>query len=78
MPVNLSVKNVPDDLAERLRDQAARNHRSLQGQLMAILEDAVASEDRVTPRAVFERVKRLKLETADEATDMVRFDRDAG
>jgi len=40
MPVNLSIKNVPDDLAETLRTRAERNHRSLQGELMAILESA--------------------------------------
>ncbi len=40
MPVNLSVKNVPDALAARLRARAERNHRSLQGELMAILEAA--------------------------------------
>jgi plasmid stability protein len=42
MPVNLSVKNVPDALAERLRERAAANHRSLQRELVAILEQAVS------------------------------------
>ena len=37
MAVTLSVKNVPEKLAERLRQRAARNHRSLQGELMACL-----------------------------------------
>ncbi len=37
---NLSVKDVPEDLAERLRQRAQRNHRSLQGELMAIIEQA--------------------------------------
>lgn len=41
MAVNLSIKGVPDALAERLRERAARNHRSLQGELMAIVSDAV-------------------------------------
>lgn len=36
----LSVKDVPDGLAQRLRQRAARNHRSLQGELMAIIEQA--------------------------------------
>jgi len=40
MPVNLSIRNVPDDVAERLRLRAKQNHRSLQGELMAIFEDA--------------------------------------
>lgn len=54
MPVNLSVKNVPDDLAERLRRRAERNRRSLQRELISILESAVghlpeSGDD--TPRA---------------------------
>ncbi|THF65054.1 FitA-like ribbon-helix-helix domain-containing protein [Pseudothauera rhizosphaerae] len=38
---HLSIKNVPEALAERLRLRAALNHRSLQGELMAIIEQAV-------------------------------------
>lgn len=41
MPVNLSVKNVPDELAESLRQRASRNRRSLQRELLSILEAAV-------------------------------------
>lgn len=44
MPVNLSIKGVPDDLAERLRARAERHHRSLQGELMAIVEQAALAE----------------------------------
>jgi plasmid stability protein len=46
MSVNLSIKDVPDDVADRLRQRAARNHRSLQGELMAIVTDAVAETAR--------------------------------
>ena len=41
MPVTLTIKQVPDRLAERLRSRAAASHRSLQGELMAILEESV-------------------------------------
>ena len=51
MPVNLSVKKVPDALARALRERAARNHRSLQGELMAILQQAVAGASRQTWKA---------------------------
>src|SRR5579862_5536683 len=44
---SLSVKDVPDDLAEKLRQRAARNHRSLQGELMAIIERAIAETEPV-------------------------------
>ena len=40
---NLSIKDVPEAWAESLRQRAARNHRSLQGELMAILEQAVTA-----------------------------------
>ena len=45
MAVNLSIKNVPDDLAARLRSQAAQHHRSLQGHLLAILEEAAGENE---------------------------------
>lgn len=38
---NISVKDVPDAWARALRQRAARNHRSLQGELMSIIERAV-------------------------------------
>ena len=41
---NLSIKDVPDAWAESLRQRAARNHRSLQGELMAIIERAVTAD----------------------------------
>lgn len=55
MSVNLSIKGVPDEWAERLRARAERNHRSLQGELMALLQraaeepfEAAVSESRRT------------------------------
>jgi Arc-like DNA binding domain len=53
MAVNLSIKEVPDALADRLRARAERHHRSLQGELMAIIEQAAAEEPR--PAAGFQR-----------------------
>jgi len=38
---NISVKDVPEAWAEALRQRAARNHRSLQGELMSLIEAAV-------------------------------------
>lgn len=41
MSINLSIKNVPESLADALRARAQSHHRSLQGELMSILEAAV-------------------------------------
>lgn len=45
MSVNLSIKDVPEDVAQRLRERAARNHRSLQGELMAVITQAAGFEN---------------------------------
>jgi len=44
---NLSIKDVPEAWAESLRQRAARNHRSLQGELMAIIEKAVTADGEI-------------------------------
>lgn len=78
MPVNLSIKNVPDELAERLRQRAERSHRSLQGELMTILTEAAGrSSGRLSIGEVRRRVAELGLQTPDESAAMVREDRDA-
>jgi plasmid stability protein len=38
---SVSIKNVPEGLLSRLRERAARHHRSLQGELMALLSAAL-------------------------------------
>jgi plasmid stability protein len=76
MPVDFSIKNVPDDLAEELRRRARQNHRSLQGELMAILEQVVQGEAPMTISMIREKVKSWGLQTGDEAVRLIREDRD--
>ena len=76
MPVNLSVKNVPDDLVARLRSRAKRHHRSLQGELMTILEQAIAP-GKMSLDEVRQQVKRSGIQTGDESTAWIRELRDA-
>ena len=77
MGVNLSIRNVPDPLAQRLRDRAKRNHRSIQGELLSILEETLLPR-RLTIKEAYEEIKRLNLRRTNEATQMIREDRDAG
>lgn len=50
---SLSIKDVPGEIVQLLRERAARNHRSLQGELMALISAAVAGESdpRLAPGA---------------------------
>ena len=76
MPVNLSIKNAPDHLVARLKERAAKNHRSLQGELLSIIEEAVRQPDQLTPRDVLAEIRRLGLRTRAEAAVVIRDDRD--
>ena len=77
MPVNLSIKNVPDHLADQLRRRASRHHRSLQGELMSILEETVAKEEALSPVDFLNELRRVAIRTPAEASGFVREDRDA-
>jgi antitoxin FitA len=76
MPLNLSIKNAPDEIVERLKARAARNHRSLQGELLSIIEEAVRQPTRLTPREALAEVQRLGLQTPAEAAAIIRAHRD--
>jgi len=73
--VNLSIKAVPKDLAERVRARARLNHRSLQGELVAMLETYVGAR----PFRAFDLLEAARaagLASPDEATRLIREDRD--
>lgn len=59
MPITLTIKQVPERLAKKLRARAAASHRSLQGELMSILHEAAGEPAAATePEAAVYQVKR--------------------
>ncbi|MCU0562252.1 MAG: Arc family DNA-binding protein [Desulfobacterales bacterium] len=76
MPVNFSIKNVPDETAAELRKRAAKNHRSLQGELMAILEAAAGKSAPLSPSEFLMNIRAMGLRTPAESPALVREDRD--
>jgi plasmid stability protein len=75
---NLSIKDVPEAWAESLRQRAARNHRSLQGELMAIIEQAVAAEPEADVyKSDSSNIDRFRLNTQQERREgrIVGYDR---
>ena len=77
MAVNLTIKNVPERLVQKLRARAARHRRSLQDELMNILEESVASTDRLGVDEIVRLIRKLGVCTKSESAAMVRADRDA-
>lgn len=87
---NLSIKNVPDDVVARLRERAAANHRSLQGELMALVCRASERASLALPRQAGRGTKTIEeiaaahrerfkspADQGERAVDMIRADRDA-
>lgn len=72
--VTLSVKQVPIGVAKRLKERAARNNRSLQGELQSILAEAgqVLTFDDLAALANRLGIKGI----AGESVRMIREDRD--
>jgi len=77
MPVSLSIKNVSDQVVERLRARAARNRRSLQGELLDLIERAADEVPTVSARAVYDRIRKLNLPAGESSAEIIRDMRDA-
>jgi plasmid stability protein len=90
---NLSIKNVPPEVVEKLHERAAAHHRSLQGELMALVTRAVGAsagttgmESRARQRG-HKSIEQVAAEHRERvprpnrkggrSVDLVRADRDA-
>ena len=76
MSVNLSIKNVPREWVQHLRQRAAKHHRSLQGELLSILEDSVKEGNKISPQDLLAELRHRGLRTPKESVAIVRKDRD--
>ncbi len=74
--MDLSIKGVPEDQVRRLRERAKANHRSLQGELRTLIDEATGTPRQLPLDEVVARVNRLGLMRRDEAARLIREDRD--
>ena len=69
------IKNVPDSLKRELKRQAERNHRSMNQQALAMLEQAVHF---AKPIKFPKPIKTRKPISGEEVVRMIRRFRDGG
>lgn len=75
--MDLSIKGVPEEQVKRLRERAKANHRSLQGELRAMIDEATGvGRRRLSIDEIADRVSTLGLTRRDEAVRLIREDRD--
>jgi plasmid stability protein len=76
MTVTLSIKKVPEKVVKRLKRRAAMHKRSLQSELMAVLEEATSPAS-LTVAELREAVRRFGPPIPGNSAKMIREDRDA-
>ena len=76
MAVTLSIKNVPAEIADALRARARLNHRSIQGELMSIVEAAVRGPRPFRAHDLRREIAALGLTTPADSAAFVRETRD--
>jgi antitoxin FitA len=76
----LLVRNLDDAVVARLKDRARENHRSLQGEVKAILEDAAAQATSAEVEAILDKWQsywKRKGKTFSDSAELIREDRDS-
>jgi plasmid stability protein len=74
MAVTLTIKKVPEEIVQRIRQRAAANHRSLQGELSAMLEQAAR---KLTYEQALADIEQRGLKTRGNSASIIRKARDA-
>jgi hypothetical protein len=74
------VRGLDDTLVARLKERARENHRSLQREVKAILEEAAAQATNAEVEAILDKWQRhwrQKGKTFSDSAELIREDRDS-
>ena len=71
MPVQITIRNVPDEVRDELKIRAARNRQSMQQFLLSELE-RMAEKPNMTNKEIIERAReRLKNSNSSVTSEMI-------
>ncbi len=65
---NLTIKNVPEQLRKRLKERAARYHRSINSEVIACLEQVLGCAP-MDPEVLIAEARELREQTEVYVTD---------
>ena len=74
------VRDLDEAVVVRLKERARDNHRSLQGEVKAILEEAAGQATNAEVEAILDRWQRYwqqKGKTFSDSAELIREDRDS-
>ncbi len=61
--VTVTIKNIPEQIYERIKAQAKINHRSINGEILSILEQAISIPP-IDVKTTLERTRKIRELTA--------------
>lgn len=73
----ITVKEAPASLLRQLKSRAKQHRRSLQSEVLTILEEAVSPVKRADAMEVWQRIQAAIPATPSQATAWIREDRDS-
>jgi plasmid stability protein len=73
----LLIKDFPPELHRRLKEEAARYHRSMTRQALALLEQALAAPARNAAELLPDPLKPVKPLTSGDVVAVIRKNRDS-
>lgn len=73
MGANFTLKNIPQDLFDKVRARADRNRRSINGEIISILDAAIAPRP-VNPDEMLVRARELRARTQGFLVDQAFID----
>jgi plasmid stability protein len=68
MAANFTVKNIPQELFEKVKARAGRNHRSINGEIISLL-DAATTPRSVNPDEILVRAREMRGRTRGFLTE---------
>jgi plasmid stability protein len=70
---SITVKNIPDEIYENLKRSARRNRRSINNEIILILERSLQSR-KIAPEAFIAQARQIREKTADYMIDDETFE----
>lgn len=67
MPTNITIRDIPDEVYKKLKEQAELHHRSINSQVIHFLEKMVRSH-RPDPDQIISQAKKLRRQAKGSLT----------
>jgi plasmid stability protein len=59
--MNITIKNIPEEIYKKLKESARLNHRSMNGEIIYCLEKVLFQQKCLSSNFVSERLERAKI-----------------